>query len=194
MKKEDNIITLKEFVEAQFKLLSFLNTKLEVFNYITTGYWTNKPVLKNNRFLIYVAHILQKALIIDFAALFDVSDYQKMNFHILYSKKFKDEMNEETFMYLRDKLNKYRPSKDPVKSIVHLRNSEVAHYDPNGSDVDERLSIQLNWNYANEFNELFKVGKDVVQYLGKQWNTSYSFVKPSKIRDLEKMVQVLVKN
>lgn len=43
--------SLNEMLGDQFMILSVAKTKLDLLNYIKDGYDSNKPILKNNRFL-----------------------------------------------------------------------------------------------------------------------------------------------
>ncbi|MFN4248593.1 MAG: hypothetical protein ACK4EY_12765 [Flavipsychrobacter sp.] len=191
MRKRTTPRSLQELVESQFLILSYLQSKLDTINYISSGYYENKPILKNNRFLIYVGHILQKSLIIDFATLFDTSPNQVNNFHLLYQQEYKNELTAEVFESIRTILSKYRTSKEPVKSIINLRNTQVAHYDPLGSDKQGKLSIQLNWDFLDEMNELNNVGKKIIAIMSKSLGTGYIFPKHNKLKRLDKMVEIL---
>lgn len=55
---------LFKLVCDQQLITSYIRSKLELLQYWKKGYDTNAPVLKNNRYLIFSAHVYYRSLLI----------------------------------------------------------------------------------------------------------------------------------
>lgn len=197
--------SLNEMLGDQFMILSVAKTKLDLLNYIKDGYDNNKPILKNNRFLHYVGLILYKSLIIDLSSLFNNDGQnEKNNLHLLISKnsEYKDNLGPDCIEEVQTILSKYRSNNDPVRKIVALRNKEIAHYDleysigDNGElikQAEERVTIRFNWDHVNVLNELFNIGKTVIEKCGDVLDTDYDWDITDEIQSLDNLLQNAIK-
>lgn len=188
--------TTQELVVDQFLILSgVIDKKLSIVTRIHEGYNKNEPVLINNGFLHYIARMLYRSLIIDFAALFGKSKDDKNRLHLLCDKQHKQNISSIDFERIQFLLNKYKPSIEPVKEIIRLRNKEVAHYDLLASEHDgvNRVSIGYNLNYVEELNELFIVAKEVIT-LASSGESGFGWGSQNqKLRGLENTIAALLK-
>ena len=63
-------VSFRTMLGKQFLITSFIDQKIRIVNYIKPGYDDNKPVLINNTFLHFTAHIYYRSIIVDLYALF----------------------------------------------------------------------------------------------------------------------------
>src|SRR5688572_12345883 len=61
---------LQKLIGKQFLITSYIESKLQIVNYIKEGYDSNRLVLINNSFLHFTAHTYYRSIIIDLHALF----------------------------------------------------------------------------------------------------------------------------
>jgi len=133
---------IKDMLGKQFLITSFIENRLQIVNYIKEGYDFDKPILMNNRFLHFTAHIYYRSIIEDLYALFGKAgkDNKYSFFHI--TKQYEDLFKPTTITIVQDWIN---DSKDDINAITHLRHKQIAHY-----DFSIKESIRLNFIYQHE--------------------------------------------
>jgi hypothetical protein len=149
---------LRNELGKQYLIASYIENKLQIVNFIKNGYDENKPVLVNNRFLHFTAHVYYRSIIIDlYALLGPANSNNKYSFrHILNNRP----------EYLRpdsiDNIQKLLDmAADDISIVKNLRHTEMAHY-----DFTIRESIKLNFDNLSVINKLFQLSQTIINELG----------------------------
>jgi hypothetical protein len=158
MKINENEV--QQLLGKQFLITSFLETKLQVLNYIKQGYDDNKPILMNNRFLHFTAHMYYRSIIIDLYALFGQPTGNNKNsfFHI--KKKYDNKFDEA---HLKTLLQWIENERSHITIVQNSRREQIAHYD---FSVNE--SITLNFDHLASLNALYKLSVRIISFCGKK--------------------------
>lgn len=61
---------MENLLGKQYLITIYIAQRLQIINYILDGYNNNKPVLINNNFLHFTAHVYYRSVIVDLYALF----------------------------------------------------------------------------------------------------------------------------
>ncbi len=163
---------LHQLLGKQYLITSFIESRLEVVNYIMEGYNNNMPVLMNNRFLHFTAHKFYRSIIIDLYALFgQATTANKYSFRFI-NEKYRHLLDPACIPQVKKWI---REKETIIKEITHLRNKQIAHY--NFTDKD---SISLNFNHLPQINELFESARLIIIHCGHNWldeheRTGYDF-------------------
>ena len=158
--------SLQNMLKKQFLIVYFIEQKLQIVNFIKEGFDNNKPILIDNSFLHFTAHIYYRSIIVDLCALFGSPNKINKNSLWVIEKDFKSFFETEIFETIKDWLSK---SETDIKIIKNLRDKEIAHYD---FIITE--SISFNFNNLYEINKLFSIAKKIICYYGSSFNENIS--------------------
>jgi hypothetical protein len=153
-----NTEELKAKLSKQYLIASYIENKLQIVNFIKTGYEENKPVLINNRFLHFTAHIYYRSIIIDlYALLGPANGNNKHAFrHILQDRPA--DLKPTSLDYIQSLLIE---ATNDISIVKNLRHTEMAHYD---FTINE--SISLNFDNLSVINKLFQLSKTIIIEFG----------------------------
>ena len=149
---------LKHMLGKQFLIAVYTEQKLQLVNYIKDGYDENKPILINNAFLHFTAHVYYRSIVVDVYALFGKPNNNNKYSLLHIPKRFKDEFKEGTIEIVSEWIN---GSKDFIEIIEKLRHQQIAHY-----DFTENNAISLNFDELYIRNELYSLAKRTISYFG----------------------------
>ena len=161
---------LQKMLKKQFLIASYIEQKLQIVNFIKEGYDNNKPILINNSFLHFTAHIYYRSIIVDLLALFGSATNINKNSLDFIEKNHKDLLKLEIVETVKDWISK---SDAEIKIIKGLRDTQIAHY-----DFIEQESISFNFNNLSELNSLFYLAQKIISLYGssfKDENISFGF-------------------
>lgn len=149
---------LQKVLGKQFLIAAFIETKLQIVNYIKEGYDSNKPILINNRFLHFTAHTYYRSIVVDLFALFGPANSHNKNSFRHITLKYQDLLNRNC---IEDVSNWIQDVEDDINTIMHLRHKQIAHY-----DFEQKESISLNFDHLPQLNRLFQLAKRIINHLG----------------------------
>lgn len=179
MKMKDKL-DLEDFFGNQYLVLASAGNKLDIVNYILEGYHSNLPVLINNKFLHYTAHIYFRSVVIDLFALFGPPSSQNKYSFFLVNSGFNDTISEE---YLSRKKIALKLIKDEKMTLSVLRNKEFAHY-----DFEEKNSISYSFEHIDGINKLYDTAKELVDLGGQLLDTSYDYTGNGELHSLKRLI------
>ena len=173
----------------QFLITSFADKKLQIVNFIKSGYDQNKPILTNNAFLHFTAHLYYRSVIIDLYALYSGANRNNKNSFFAIDQQFKTIINpmaiDEVFTWLEK-------AEQDIRIIKELRDQQIAHYDFNIKEA-----ISLNFNNLDLLNRLEVLSKKIISHLAAsfidiQVRVSYDFErKYHELQSLERLLKAL---
>lgn len=152
---------LQKMLRKQFLIAFYIEQKLQIVNFIKDGYDDNKPILIDNSFFHFTAHIYYRSIIVDLCALFGTANDINKNSFLFIEKKFKDSFKPEIVETVKDWIFK---SEEDIKIITDLRDKQIAHY-----DFIEKESISFNFNNLSELNRLFSIAQKIICHYGSSF-------------------------
>ena len=176
---------LIQLARNQHLILSFIQEKLDIVNYILAGYENNEPIFMTNQFLHYTAHIYYRTIIVEFGALYiNKLKNNKNNFHSYYKEKWvRDFLNEESINKIRGWLDDISHN---IKRNEILRHNTIAHF--NFDNIESKISF--NFEGLVVLNELFEVGMKILSCVG-DGKIDYSYKNDSYLTDLKRIIEDL---
>ena len=179
-------LPFKTMLGKQFLITAFLEQKIQIVNYIKAGYDNDKPILINNRFLHFTAHIYYRSIIVDLYALFGKANrnnkYSLFHIDLNYRDKLKDKAIDQVQSWLTE-------HSDHIGVVEELRHQSIAHYDFNQTDA-----ISLNFDDLEILNDLYNLAKKTISYLGtstkdKEESMGFGFDRDSdKLNSLKRLI------
>lgn len=152
---------LQKILEKQGLILSLIKDKLDILNFLLWGYNDDIPILMDNPFFHYTAHIYYRTIVVELCTLFDDNKYQANNFYNIlntnkkYNRELSNEAKEKLLIHLIDANNIFS------NELKDLRNEEISHYTlKNGS------KIKFNFDHKIELNYLFELGSKIILIAG----------------------------
>jgi hypothetical protein len=153
--------SMKDILGKQFLITSFIENRLQIVNFIKEGYDLNKPILMNNRFLHFTAHIYYRSIIVDLYSLFGKPSKDNKYSFLHITEQFKDFVKPTTIETVR---NWIIASQDDINTITQLRHKQIAHY-----DFTKKESISLNFNNLFRLNNLYNLATRIISYYGESF-------------------------
>ncbi|KAA2240317.1 hypothetical protein F0L74_29595 [Chitinophaga agrisoli] len=166
-------LELAELLGKQYLIAAYVEKKIQLVNYIKDGYDKDLPILINNRFLHFTAHINYRSVIVDLYALYGpFGRNNKYSFFRILEPEYEYLIASESRNNLR--LNLSNLSRQ-ISTIKNLRHKQIAHY-----DFEQTESINLNFDNLLLVNGLFESAKEILKQIGMAFvdeslTTSYDF-------------------
>lgn len=177
---------LQKLLGKQFLIAAYIESKLQIVNYIKEGYDQNKPILINNRFLHFTAHSYYLSIIVDLYALFGPANANNKNSFKHINSNYRYLLKSESIEIVHEWITK---AEENIQIIKNLRHMQIAHY-----DFDSKEAIYLNFDNLTRINTLFELAKRIIQFysaaiLDKENSTSYAFEKKYHyLQSLERLI------
>lgn len=149
---------LQKVLGKQFLIAAYIETKLQIVNYIKEGYDSNKPILINNRFLHFTAHTYYRSIVVDLFALFGPANSHNKNSFRHFNLKYEDTLNRSAIKAVEEWIDN---ADNDIRTIMLLRHKQIAHY-----DFEQKESISLNFDHLSQINSLFELAKRIIIHLG----------------------------
>jgi len=152
---------LKNKLGKQYLIAAYIENKLQIVNYIKDGYDKNAPVLMNNKFLHFTAHVYYRSIVIDLYALLGPANINNKNAFKYIIKARPSELKSESLKQIADLLIN---AASKIQTIKNLRHTQMAHYDFSLKDA-----ISLNFNDLPIINELFLLCQAIINMFGASY-------------------------
>jgi hypothetical protein len=160
---------LFQLVTDQQMIASYIHAKLEILQYWKHGYDTNVPVLMNDRFLIFNAHIYYRSLIIDFCALFGSNrKTDRRSFFLL--RQFYPDLTVKVQEAVEQILIYYTGEDSPFEEMRLMRNRQIAHY-----DIEEVKTLTFNFDHLDLFAKMYEDAIGLIKLMGRTFTPSVGF-------------------
>lgn len=157
---------VQKLLDKQYLITSYIESRLQIVNFIVDGYNNNTSVLMDNRFLHFSAHIYYRNIIVDLVALFSEGQNHKQSFYRIINNNniVKPDTRSDIQTWLSDK-------KSEIDRIKLLRNKEIAHFEFSYTEV-----ISMNFDDLQIINDLSDLAKRIITKISSSFfNTEYLF-------------------
>lgn len=154
--------SFQKLLSEQFLITAFVEQKLQIVNYIKSGYDENEPILINNSFLHFTAHIYYRSVIVDLYALFGPGSQNNKCSIFNISKESGNKIKTDVLKKVRSWLKEKRNN---IEIIKKLRHQQIAHF-----DFEQIESISLNFDNLEVLNDLFNLAKRIISLYGESTN------------------------
>ena len=177
---------LQKLLGKQFLITAYIESRLQLVNYIKEGYDDNLSILINSRFLHFTAHTFYRSVIVDLFSLFGKPGKENRYSLLQINSDCSQFLNKQC---IDDVAKLLSNCQDDIATITKLRHNQIAHF-----NFEQNEGISLDFDNLDILNTLFKTAVKIItmcgeSFLAEEDRTGYDFERESQyIRSLEKLI------